>query len=389
MLENQFIQFKETLPSDDCEFALPIVLGGEGISFFANGQSGTRVSNFKICNKNGDEISGLSENISVVDGYAGLFFGDAASGMHFNKTTMLARLCGEDCVRIKYALGQELKREVSQTFTEEYLEEHGDTGETGYECKIFINVGEQYANYRVEVDVNFKGSDNGGGCPIIKDEYGNTTEYVSYAPYGGTKGTLVGDVDESGMIVFEVVFTGFFTISDVIDSFGIFSLTPSHPDEDNVIIVTSTTFFYSNLLHIVEDSDGLALIKYVCDEDAFGFPFGSGGTKYLRQWVPIRIDDPQFKISDKTYEKLNGEKVVLYAAISKEYNLETEYIPEEWHDKLIAALCSDHVFIDGVSLNKSGEYSIEWDKYTTADCGKKIVRGTCKMTTNFNIRNSN
>lgn len=148
---------------------------------------------------------------------------------------------------------------------------------------------------------------------------------------------------------------------------------------------------YSNLL-INDPQADISNVKYLCKEDAFGFVFGKTEDDkdiYIQQTLPIRLHSPQFKQEDKIYTKRNGEQVVLFANITKEYEGETDYIPMEWHEKILVALSCDEVYINGERVTKSGSYDIDHENYTTSDCGTKLLRATFKVTTNVTQRNSN
>lgn len=149
---------------------------------------------------------------------------------------------------------------------------------------------------------------------------------------------------------------------------------------------------YSNML-INDPNADLSLTKYWCKENAFGFAFGqsdnNGEYLYIQQQLPIKLFAPQYKQEDKVYTKLNGEQVVLYASITKEYDGETDYIPMEWHEKILMALSCDEVYINGERVTKSGNYEIDHDNCTYTDCGIKLIRATFKVTTNVTQRNSN
>lgn len=149
---------------------------------------------------------------------------------------------------------------------------------------------------------------------------------------------------------------------------------------------------YSNLLRYVSNEDGyLSGLSYYCNEEQFGFPFTKQKqTKsYMRLSLPIRISKPQYKQADKIYENRNGEQIVLYATINKEYEGETDYIPEEWHEKIVTALSCDEVYINGERVTKSDSYEIDQDNYTYSDCGIRLTRATFKVKTNVTQRNSN
>lgn len=154
---------------------------------------------------------------------------------------------------------------------------------------------------------------------------------------------------------------------------------------------TSEYAAYSNLL-INDPQAELSSVKYACNENAFGFIFGKTDNEndiYIQHPMPINIHSPQFKQEDKIYTKLNGEQVVLYATVSREYEGETDYIPEEWHKKIIAALSCDKVYINGERVTKSGSYDIDWEKCDTACDGTKLARATFKVSDNIMQRNSN
>ena len=144
---------------------------------------------------------------------------------------------------------------------------------------------------------------------------------------------------------------------------------------------------YSNLLCRIDDNAEMSTLKYLCHETSLGFPFTNGA--YLSQTMPIIISAPQYKQEDKIYTKRSGEQVVLFSAVTKEYEGETDYIPMEWHEKIMLALTCDEVYINGERVTKSGNYEIEHENFTYSDCGTKLLRATFKVTANVTQRNSN
>ena len=154
---------------------------------------------------------------------------------------------------------------------------------------------------------------------------------------------------------------------------------------------TSGEIVFSNLL-INDPQADISNVKYSCHEDAFGFVFGKTDNDqevYIQQPMPIRLHSPQFKQEDKVYVKRNGEQVVLYANITKECDGETDYIPMEWHEKILMALSCDDVYINGERVTKSDNYEIDHENFTYSDCGIQLLRATFKVTTNVTQRNSN
>lgn len=152
---------------------------------------------------------------------------------------------------------------------------------------------------------------------------------------------------------------------------------------------------YSNLLRNVGHDDYLAPMQYYCNEPQFGFPFYHEKRNFgmykqeVEVALPIHLSKPQFKQTDKIYETRNGEQIVLYATINKEYSGETDYIPEEWHERIVTALSCDEVYINGERVTKSDSYEIDQDNCTYSECGIRLTRATFKVKTNVTQRNSN
>lgn len=147
---------------------------------------------------------------------------------------------------------------------------------------------------------------------------------------------------------------------------------------------------YSQPLIRVPDDFTFISIKYRCDEDAFGFPFGSNTGKYAVISLPIRMHSPQNTQDDKTYEKRDGTIVTLYAKYYKEWECVTEFLSEAMHDKIVAALACDEVYFDGKRVTKSDKYSVDWENYDL-DCDgeTKLAKATFKVRENITHRNSN
>lgn len=147
---------------------------------------------------------------------------------------------------------------------------------------------------------------------------------------------------------------------------------------------------YSQPLIRVPDDLTFISVKYRCNEDAFGFPFGSNTGEYAVISLPIRMHSPQPIQEDKTYIKRNGQVVTLFAQYYKEWECETDFLSEADHDKLIAALSCDEVYIDGTRVTKSDKYSIDWENYDL-DCDgvTKLAKATFKVRANVINRNSN
>lgn len=161
------------------------------------------------------------------------------------------------------------------------------------------------------------------------------------------------------------------------------------------IVKDGTYYFQYSQPLIFVPRTGFSYVQYWCNEDAFGFPFQTKGQELqlktgVSLFLPIRLHSPQNVQEDKTYVKSNGEVVTLYAKYYREWEGETEFLSAEMHDKIVAALSCDEVYIDGKRVTKSDNYQVDWENYDL-DCDgvTKIARATFKVRENTNQRNSN
>lgn len=166
-----------------------------------------------------------------------------------------------------------------------------------------------------------------------------------------------------------------------------------------IVVVDGDIVGYSQLLQHITECDKLSTLSYFCNEEQFGIPFSTYIAMInhrpqrvkgqVKQTIHILLKNPQFEQKDKIYEKLDGEQVVLFSSITKEYECETDYIPEEWHERIMIALACDDVYINGERVTKSESYDIDHEHYTISDCGVRLTRATFKVKTNITQRNSN
>ena len=148
---------------------------------------------------------------------------------------------------------------------------------------------------------------------------------------------------------------------------------------------TNDKYRFSQPFVFTADTVNYSLLEYDNNTDAFGFKSGFP-TKIV---LPFMIKYPQFNQEDKIYIDSNGVRHVIFATISKEYELETNYIPIEWHEKLLIALSCDIVKINNELLTKSASYEIDYENELITDCGVKTYKATCKMAANQQKRNNN
>lgn len=152
-------------------------------------------------------------------------------------------------------------------------------------------------------------------------------------------------------------------------------------------LLYGASYTASNLFRYVATAE-TTLVKYLCYELQFGFDY-TVTNSYNQVRLPILIKNPQFPQDDVVYTDGNGVSRLISSKIDKEYILETEYMPEDWHEKLVVALAHDEVWFDGVRLQKSAEYEINYDEYDELPCGTRLYKASAKMKKNTTIRNNN
>lgn len=121
----------------------------------------------------------------------------------------------------------------------------------------------------------------------------------------------------------------------------------------------------SNLFEKVTDCCYVSKIEYSNNEDAFGFTYPTGVTNSIN--FPFFLHSPKYPTTEKIYKQTNGQYKRLSADIEKEYNCETDYIQESYHDKLITALKHDTVIVTSnrlgftTQMSQQGDYSPDWN----------------------------
>ena len=146
--------------------------------------------------------------------------------------------------------------------------------------------------------------------------------------------------------------------------------------------------YLSNLFRYVSDITETALVKYLCYEAQFGFDYTITNS-YNQVRLPILAKNPNYPQEDKVYVDANGSRRLLFSKVDKEYDLETEYITEDWHEKLVIAIGHDEVYFDGVRLQKSAPYEINYDEFDELPCGTRLYKASAKLSKNVTQRNNN
>lgn len=107
--------------------------------------------------------------------------------------------------------------------------------------------------------------------------------------------------------------------------------------------------------------------------------------------IPMQLHSAQFPEERTVFRKANGVTKTLSVVVRKTYEVETDFIPELWHQRLKISLAHDNVswegdhYLGGVA--QDGDYNIQWPEgvlhYPTA-------KAECKVqVTPFDATNSN
>jgi hypothetical protein len=145
------------------------------------------------------------------------------------------------------------------------------------------------------------------------------------------------------------------------------------------------TSVVSNLFHR-DDGKHTSRLSYLCDSSEFDFTYTSDA-QLNRVRLPMLLNNPQYPQSDSIYKRFTGKRVTLSATIDKEWELETGYLSDALHEKLLVALSHDSIWVDGKSYTKSDEYSIDWGSPLEQN-GEKTAKASCKVSENVTYRNS-
>jgi hypothetical protein len=172
---------------------------------------------------------------------------------------------------------------------------------------------------------------------------------------------------------------------------NVYSITPTFDDFPSCFRIAllngNTKLAVSSTVFTVTDSKYISNINYLCEDDGFDFVYCETGF-VNRICLPIYLKEPQFPQKQTVYEKRDGRRKLLSASISKEWEIETDYLTEDIHEKLIIALSHDEVYINGKLRTKTGDYSIDYGSILKKD-GVEYMKGSCKVSANVTHRNSN
>lgn len=121
----------------------------------------------------------------------------------------------------------------------------------------------------------------------------------------------------------------------------------------------------SNAFKRICDDCFTAIVEYYSKEDGNSFKYCSDIDAVNRVRLPLHFRKPQMPTEETVYKKSNGEIQLLKSIASKEYEVDTEFFPEQIHEKIVVAITSDYCYVETGAytggFRKNGAYTIAWD----------------------------
>lgn len=158
-----------------------------------------------------------------------------------------------------------------------------------------------------------------------------------------------------------------------------------HGETETTDIILGVTNWFKK-----QNSCYTTLLKYWGNESSFGFTYAGEIVNQVR--IPAYLSRPLHPQKRNVYIKSSGNQVLLSASIEKEYQLQTDWMIELFHECLTIALNHDNVVMKGDSFREkevsviASEYTAEWNQ--DHELIKAPGKGKVKMAT-FGKSNSN
>lgn len=145
---------------------------------------------------------------------------------------------------------------------------------------------------------------------------------------------------------------------------------------------------FSNLFRRKNDTTWMTFVSYGNNEDVYDFHYPNNAV-LNRNWLPLYQRKPKYPETRKVYIKSDKSYKTLSASIEKEYENLVEFMPDEFHDRLVVALSHDNIHFTSSKIDadvfKKGDYNIEWGEDDTLESAQAIF----VVNAQFEGRNSN
>jgi hypothetical protein len=119
---------------------------------------------------------------------------------------------------------------------------------------------------------------------------------------------------------------------------------------------------YSNVFKKADEEAFTSLCTYYCNEDGFEFFYPSANKANIIR-LPFLLNQPQFPKTRTVDRKSDGTKRVLSSFIEKEYLIQTEQMPEVFHECMAVMLSHDNLSIHNPNIREIDVDVVETDNY--------------------------
>lgn len=123
-----------------------------------------------------------------------------------------------------------------------------------------------------------------------------------------------------------------------------------------ILLKTANESYLSNTLMYDNDPYKSLLVQYSSINNAL-FPFGQSEARVR---LPMILSSPNPVTEKEDYTDANGVINNPFKSRRQKYELIIDYLPLDFHRKIQVALMHK-VTIDGIALNETGDYKIDWD----------------------------
>lgn len=162
---------------------------------------------------------------------------------------------------------------------------------------------------------------------------------------------------------------------------------------------SNTVLGWSNVFKVVDEEPFTSLLTYGCRSNAYDFTYAWDesnnwfGQRMNRVRVPLYLKLPDWPTKRVVNKQSGGRTQLLSATVEKQYAIETEHMPEVFHECLRIALVHDFLLVQNNNIREGVVEVIEADNYSAQwNDEQKLTyaqgKGTVKVAT-FGFANSN
>jgi hypothetical protein len=145
---------------------------------------------------------------------------------------------------------------------------------------------------------------------------------------------------------------------------------------------------FSNIFRRKNNTTWLTFVSYGNNEDVYDFHYPNNAV-LNKNWLPLYQRKPKYPETRKVYIKSDKSYKTLSASIEKEYENLVEFMPDEFHDRMVVALSHDNIHFASSKIDadvfKKGDYDIDWQENDTLESAQAIFA----INIQFEGRNSN